>query len=211
MGKRHRNGNNNNNNNYPPTVVPSSFQCHVCNENHWTVKCPKLLRDPNKFPRFHLGGCYQCGRLGHRGNNCTVRRYRCADCGGMHDTKECIFSYKPKEWHEFFDPIRQKVFYVEALTKETQWATPYHMDIVFWHCDRCKILIPSDTDEVNECVLCHDERPKSVFLPEDYEENSSEEEDGDGEGEGNSATTTTAAAAVTVVSELTNGVAVAAA
>lgn len=170
-----------------PPPVPSSFQCHVCEGNHWTVHCPRVLRDPHKYPRVHENGCYQCGRFGHRGKTCTVRRYRCNDCGGMHDTKECIYLYKPKQWHEFYDPIHQKVFYVNVETNVPQWAVPYHLDIVLWHCDRCKLLIPDDQDRINECVQCHDARPKSIYTEEDYLDS-----DEEGEGVSGDATATPA-------------------
>ena len=147
----------------PP--VPSGFQCHVCLSAHWTIDCPRIAADPSKYPHINRRtGCYQCGRAGHSALACPVRRYSCNSCGGMHDTPQCPFSYKPQEWHEFFDPVRKRRFYCSpAKPLESTWTLPSKLDDILWFCETCSFLLPLKVVQV--CVQCHAKRPKEVIAP----------------------------------------------
>ncbi|EPY17720.1 hypothetical protein STCU_10452 [Strigomonas culicis] len=105
-------------------------------------------------------GCCQCGQRGHRVADCTRHKYHCRECGGVHDTKDCVYNHKAEEWHEFLDPLSRHVFYVNyADPKEVQWNPPSHeIDIVLWYCPSCQLMIPA---EYNECLKCHAPRPVS--------------------------------------------------
>ena len=80
----------------------------------------------------------------------------------MHRTEDCPFSHVPVEWHEFYDAERDHVFYCNPETNEVTWKQPHLHDVVFWHCDSCKILIPAQS--ASECVECHKKRPTSFAL-----------------------------------------------
>nr|CCC90029.1 conserved hypothetical protein [Trypanosoma congolense IL3000] len=141
-------------------AVPSSFACHICTKNHWTVDCPRLRHAPNEFPLMdRKRGCWKCAQRGHSSPQCTVKKYRCVDCGGLHDTRDCEFDHRSEEWHEFFDTKTQHVFYCNSETKEVRWTPPPHrLDVVLWFCAGCKILLPAT---IPECVKCHAPRPQS--------------------------------------------------
>jgi hypothetical protein len=145
----------------PP--VPAGFRCHICEGLHWTVACPRVLLRPSKYPSVDIRhGCEQCGQRGHLSAKCTVKKFKCSECGALHDTEECPYSYKPIEWHQFFDASRQRLFYVKAEDSAQQgvWAAPKRLDVIFWHCDACLLLIP---DAVAECVGCHAARPQNMI------------------------------------------------
>lgn len=145
----------------PPPPCPSSFKCHQCEQNHWTKDCPRVLRDPHRYPKIDvIRGCYQCGQVGHNSDVCPVKRDKCADCGGMHNTIHCPYQRPAQEWHEFYNAKEQHVYYFNSETKQVTWDAPLStIDTVLWHCDACKLLIPSD---VRECVQCHVVRPETV-------------------------------------------------
>ncbi|PWV11026.1 hypothetical protein C3747_63g64 [Trypanosoma cruzi] len=140
--------------------APASFVCHICTKNHWTVACPRLERNPEQYPLMdRKRGCWKCAQRGHPSAQCPVKKYRCADCGGIHDTRDCEFDHKSEEWHEFYDPITQHVFYSHSETHEVQWTPPTHrLDVVLWFCPNCNILMPTS---VPECVKCHAPRMES--------------------------------------------------
>ncbi|KAG8349010.1 hypothetical protein TRVL_00169 [Trypanosoma vivax] len=144
----------------PPPVVPSSFACHICTKNHWTVSCPRLLNAPGAFPHMDpKKGCWRCAQRGHSSIQCPVKKHRCSDCGGIHDTRDCEFDHKSEEWHEFYDTVTRHVFYCNSETREVQWMPPSHrLDVVLWYCTACSVLLPT---AVPECVKCHVPRPES--------------------------------------------------
>jgi hypothetical protein len=153
----------------PPAVVvtpplPAGYRCHVCEGLHWTVACPRVLREPAKYRSIHLYGCNHCGQKGHVPAKCTVKKLKCVECGAMHDTRECPYSYTPVEWHEFLDDARQRLFYVRAddAAQRGVWATPTRLDVVLWHCGRCRLLMP---EVIGECVGCHAARPRNGMRP----------------------------------------------
>lgn len=143
-----------------PPAVPASFICHICAKNHWTVACPRLRQSPNDYPLMdRKKGCWKCAQRGHSSSQCPVKKYRCNDCGGIHDTRDCEFDHKSEEWHEFYDPITEHVFYSHSETHEVQWTPPTHrLDVVLWFCQNCSILLPTS---VSECVKCHALRKES--------------------------------------------------
>ena len=144
-----------------PPPVPTGFRCHICDSSHWTVDCPRVRANPSKYASVDVRhGCFQCGQRGHPSSKCTVKKFKCSECGALHDTVQCPYSYEAVEWHEFFDSTRQRVFFVNAA-KLTQivWDTPNKLDTVLWHCNTCSLLIP---DAVPECVNCHASRPVNV-------------------------------------------------
>ncbi|KAH9577266.1 hypothetical protein LSM04_001499 [Trypanosoma melophagium] len=151
-------------NDVTPPSVPASFACHICTKNHWTVNCPRLRQSPQEFPLLDKKkGCWKCAQRGHPSSQCPVKKYRCADCGGLHDTRDCEFDHKSEEWHEFYDPITEHVFYTHSETQEVQWTPPTHrLDVVLWFCSNCKILL---TNTIQECVKCHMPRPESKVTP----------------------------------------------
>ncbi|RNF07051.1 hypothetical protein TraAM80_03685 [Trypanosoma rangeli] len=169
-----------------PPAVPASFACHICTKNHWTVACPRLQRNPDEFPLMdRKKGCWKCAQRGHPSAQCPVKKYHCADCGGLHDTRDCEFDHKSEEWHEFYDPNTQHVFYSHSETREVQWTPPTHrLDVVLWFCPNCNILLPTT---VPECVTCHAPRMESKASSHSSSSSSSasssdnEEEDSDDE------------------------------
>lgn len=177
-------------------LVSANFSCHLCGRNHWTVDCPKVLRNPEEYPLVdRRKGCWQCGQRGHNAGQCKKKKYRCKECGGLHDTKDCIYDHVPEEWCEFVDPATRHVFYANGDESEVQWMPPTHeLDVVLWYCPPCRVLNPSVTDE---CLKCHAARPATLHAAEDEEESSSsssssssdsesdsesDEEDSEGEG-----------------------------
>ncbi|CUE71458.1 Hypothetical protein, putative [Bodo saltans] len=160
----------------PPPPCPPGFKCHQCEQNHWTKDCPRVMRDPHRYPKIDVvRGCYQCGQVGHNPAACPVKREKCHECGGMHNTLHCPFKHPPQEWHEFFSPKEQHVYYYNSETKQVTWDEPLTTyDTVLWHCDGCKLLIPND---VKECVECHVLRPVTVVEEVVVEESEGDDDD----------------------------------
>ncbi|KEG12285.1 hypothetical protein DQ04_01831030 [Trypanosoma grayi] len=140
--------------------VPPSFLCHICTKNHWTISCPQLWQNPQDYPLMDKRkGCRKCAQRGHLSSQCPVKKYRCADCGGLHDTRDCEFDHKSEEWHEFYDPVTQHVYYAHSETQEVRWTPPAHwLDVVLWFCSNCRVLMPTT---LPECVKCHAPRMES--------------------------------------------------
>lgn len=142
------------------TAVPRDFHCHLCGKNHWTVDCEQLKAHPGNHPLMDAErGCWQCGQRGHNAAQCRIKKYLCQDCGGMHDTRDCVYSHAAEDWYEFYDPQTRHVYYVNSDESQVQWNPPTHeLDTVYWYCPHCKIVIPS---KHRECLLCHAIRPES--------------------------------------------------
>mmetsp|Transcript_13051 Transcript_13051/g.14981 ORF Transcript_13051/g.14981 Transcript_13051/m.14981 type:complete len:271 (+) Transcript_13051:54-866(+) len=166
---------------------PPTFRCHQCEGNHWTIDCPRIRREPHRFPKVDVQhGCFQCGQRGHTMNKCFVVREKCKACGGSHATSSCPFTYIPQEWHEFYDPTRQRVFFclsTDPLQVPTWNVPPNHLDVILWYCDACKVLLP---DTLKECVKCHALRPVNVMHSSDEEEENEEHDSSSDEEEGSS-------------------------
>ncbi|AAZ10749.1 WW domain containing protein, putative [Trypanosoma equiperdum] len=162
-------------------AVHASFACHICSKNHWTVSCPRLRLSPRDYPLMDREkGCWKCAQRGHSSAQCQVKKYRCSDCGGLHDTRDCEFDHKSEEWHEFFDSTTQHVFYCNSETGEVQWTPPTHkLDVVLWFCSNCSILLPTS---VPECVKCRVPRPHSKVSDAASSSSSSVSESGSDDG-----------------------------
>lgn len=108
-----------------------------------------------------------------------MKREKCHECGGMHNTLHCPYKVPPQEWHEFYNSNEQHVYYVNSGTQQVTWDSPLSpLDTVLWHCDQCRLLLP---DEVKECVECHVPRPVTVLVEVDDDDDSDEEEECGGE------------------------------
>ncbi|KPA82399.1 hypothetical protein ABB37_03475 [Leptomonas pyrrhocoris] len=142
----------------PP--VPRDFHCHICGKNHWTIDCELLKQHPGNYPMMDAElGCWQCAQRGHNASQCRIKRYLCRDCGGMHDTRDCVYSHIGEDWYEFYDSSTRHVYYVNSDESEVQWGPPTHqLDTVYWYCSHCKVMIPA---KHRECLLCHAIRPTS--------------------------------------------------
>ncbi|CAJ1007900.1 hypothetical protein Q4I28_003213 [Leishmania naiffi] len=140
--------------------VPRDFHCHICGKTHWTVHCDRLQRHPENYPLMHAErGCHQCGQQGHSVSQCRIKKYLCRDCGGMHDTRDCIFAHIGEDWYEFFDLKTRHVYYANSDESQIQWNPPTHeLDTVYWYCSRCQVMIST---KFRECLLCHSIRPES--------------------------------------------------
>jgi hypothetical protein len=159
LERRHRSGTHRSSNADKP-AAPRDFHCHICGKNHWTVDCEQLKQQPSKFALMDASlGCWQCGQRGHNASQCRIKKYLCRDCGGMHDTRDCVYSHVGEDWYEFYDPQTMHVYYVNSDESQVQWNPPTHqLDTVYWYCPHCKIVIPS---KHRECLLCHAIRPQS--------------------------------------------------
>lgn len=116
-------------------------------------------------------GCWQCGQQGHLAAQCSVKKYYCNDCGGLHDTKDCAYDHVGEEWYEFYDQRTRHVFYVNSDESQVQWNPPTHeLDVIYWYCAACEIMNPG---KVSECLLCHAARRVSAPLEEEDEDDTS--------------------------------------
>ncbi|GET92380.1 hypothetical protein, conserved [Leishmania tarentolae] len=142
------------------TPVPRDFHCHICGKAHWTVYCDRLQQHPENYPLMDAErGCRQCAQQGHSASQCRIKKYLCRDCGGMHDTRDCVFSHVGEDWYEFYDPRTRHVYYANSDESQIQWNPPSHeLDTIYWYCSRCQVMISS---KFRECLLCHSIRPES--------------------------------------------------
>lgn len=140
--------------------MPRDFHCHICGKQHWTVYCDRLQQHPENYPLMDAErGCRQCGQQGHSASQCRIKKYLCRDCGGMHDTRDCIFSHVGEDWYEFYDPQTRHVYYANSDESQIQWNPPTHeLDTIYWYCSRCQVMISA---KFRECLLCHSIRPES--------------------------------------------------
>lgn len=164
----------------PPPRVPGDFSCHVCGRNHWTVECPKVERNPEDYPLMdRKKGCYRCGERGHTAVQCKKIKYRCKECGGLHDTKGCVYDHTGEEWHEFTDAATSHAFYTNSDESQVQWTRPAHeLDSVLWYCPACRVLNP---DKYDECLKCRAARPATVLAVADDASSSSSSDSDDEE------------------------------
>ncbi|TPP46803.1 hypothetical protein CGC20_21015 [Leishmania donovani] len=125
------------------TPVPRDFHCHICGKTHWTVYCDRLQQHPENYPLMDAErGCRQCGQQGHSASQCRIKKYLCRDCGGMHDTRDCVFSHVGEDWYEFYDPKTRHVYYANSDESQIQWNPPTHqLDTIYWYCSRCQVMI----------------------------------------------------------------------
>lgn len=147
----------------PPPPPPYIF-CHICGQHHWTVQCEHLLSHPLMHPLMSTSGCWKCGLTGHNSRSCPTRAYRCNDCGGVHSTLTCAFDVPSMEWHEFYCPIRDRLFYSNSDESYKTWEAPFlnQQDTLLWYCSKCCLMIPS---KYQECLNCHASRPRPRIPP----------------------------------------------
>lgn len=146
-----------------PPPAPHYIFCHICGQRHWTVQCERLLSHPEKYPLMTPRGCWKCGRTGHNSHFCRTPAYRCKDCGGVHSTPTCAFDVPSMQWHEFYCPTRDRLFYSNSDESFKTWDAPLlnPQDELLWYCPKCCLMIPH---KYQECLNCQYPRPQPTPL-----------------------------------------------
>ena len=92
-----------------------------CQEEHWSDEC-KTLSTMEQRKKFFVENnlCFNCGRAGHRGNQCRSRA--CFKCGSKHHTSLCDKKPVLHGYSTFVEEKSLPAIVPVKIGEETLWA-----------------------------------------------------------------------------------------